>query len=113
MRFAIKLLLSLSVILLCTQLGRKWPALAGLIAMMPLIGPLVLIGLYVDNPGNSNLMALYCEGALFGLIPTALFYATALVCFHKRANLWVVLCAGFSIWLLAAVIHQLLLRKPH
>ena len=87
--------------------------MAGLIAVMPLAGLIVLIWLYLDNPGDFALMTSYCKGALFGIIPTVLFYATALVCFHKRAGLRLVLCASFSLWLLAAIVHQLLLRKPH
>ena len=45
MRFAIKLLVSIALILLCTSIGKKLPSLAGLIAVMPLTGLIVLIWL--------------------------------------------------------------------
>jgi len=64
MRSAIKLLVSVCVIVLCTQLGRKAPTMAGLIAVMPLTGLIILVWLYLDNPGNLDLMTSYTKGAL-------------------------------------------------
>jgi uncharacterized membrane protein (GlpM family) len=110
MRFAIKLLISLCIITACTQIGRKLPSLAGLIAVMPLTGLIVLVWLYLDNPDNSNLMIEYTKGALWGIIPSILFFLVAFLCFHKRLSLWIVLCASFAVWLVAAFIHQLLLK---
>ena len=110
MRFAIKLLISVCVIAFCAQIGRKLPTLAGLIAVMPLTGLIVLIWLYLDNPGNFNLMNEYTKGALWGIVPSVLFFLVAFVCFHKKLSLWIVLCASFAVWLVAAFIHQLLLK---
>ena len=110
MRFAIKLLISVCVIAFCAQIGRKLPTLAGLIAVMPLTGLIVLIWLYMDNPGNFNLMNEYTKGALWGIVPSVLFFLVAFICFHKRLSLWIVLCASFAVWLVAAFIHQLLLK---
>jgi uncharacterized membrane protein (GlpM family) len=110
MRFAIKLLISLCIITACTQIGRKLPSLAGLIAVMPLTGLIVLVWLYLDNPENPNLMIEYTKGALWGIIPSILFFLVAFLCFHKRLSLWIVLCASFAVWLVAAFIHQLLLK---
>jgi uncharacterized membrane protein (GlpM family) len=112
LRFAIKLLASVAVILLATQIGRRVPSLAGLIAVMPLTGLLVLLWLYWDHPGDFPLMTDYCRGALLGIVPTLLFFATALFCFRRHLPLWAVLCASFAVWLLAALVHQWLLRKP-
>ena len=43
----IKLLISVGVIVFCTQIGRKLPTLAGLIAVMPLTGLIVLLWLCI------------------------------------------------------------------
>lgn len=110
MRFAIKLLISLCVITVCTQIGRKLPSLAGLIAVMPLTGLIVLVWLYLDNPGNYNLMIDYTKGALWGILPSILFFLVAFLCFRKQLSLPIVLCASFAIWLVAAFMHQWLLR---
>lgn len=111
MRFVIKLLISLCVIAFCTQIGRKLPTLAGLIAVMPLTGLIVLIWLYLDNPVNFDLMTDYTKGALWGIVPSILFFLVAFMCFRKHLSLWIVLCASFVVWLVAAFIHQLLLNK--
>jgi len=111
LRFAIKLLMSVLVILLATQIGRRLPSLAGLIAVMPLTSLLVLLWLYWDHPDDSVLMAAYCEGALLGIIPTILFFITALLCFRRHLPLWAVLGASFAVWLAGAVVHQWLSRR--
>ena len=98
MRFAIKLLISVCVISLCAAVGRKLPSLAGLIAVMPLTGLIVLVWLYLDNPGDLKLMTDYTKGAVFGIVPSILFFLVAFVCFSKRLPLWIVLCAGSPIW---------------
>ena len=111
MRFLIRLLISVGIIIFCTQIGRKLPSLAGLIAVMPLTGVIVLLWLYSDNPGNFNLMTDYSRAALWGILPSVLFFLTIFMCFRKQLPLWSVLCAGFTVWLIAAFIHQLLLHK--
>jgi uncharacterized membrane protein (GlpM family) len=107
----IKLLISVSIIIFCTQIGRKLPALAGLIAVMPLTGLIVLVWLYTDNPDNFNIVIDYTKGALWGILPSILFFLTAFICFRKHLSLWIVLCASFAVWLIAAFFHQWLLHK--
>ncbi|UCG59198.1 MAG: DUF3147 family protein [Phycisphaerales bacterium] len=111
MRFVIKIVITLCVVLLCTEIGRKLPSLAGLIAVMPLTGLVVLVLLYLENPGNAGLVAEYCKGALWGIVPSTLFFFVALLCFRRQLSLPVVLCASFAVWLLAAFVHQWLLGK--
>ena len=111
MRFAVKLLISVCIIILCTQISKKFPSLAGLIGVMPLTGALVMVWVFLDNSGNVDIMTKFTKGALWGIIPSILFFATAFVCFRKELSLWIVLCASFGIWVLAAFIHQLLLGK--
>jgi hypothetical protein len=111
LRFAIRLLFVLLVILLATHIGRQAPTLAGLVAVMPLTSLLVLLWLYWDYPGDFSLMVRYCEGALLGTVPAILFFATALLCFRRHLPLWAVLSAGFAVWLAGAFLHQWLLRR--
>ena len=110
MKFVIKLLISVCIISVCAAVARKAPSLAGLIAVMPLTGLIVLIWLYLDNPGNFTLMTNYTKGALWGIIPSILFFLVAFVCFQKHLPLWIVLCASFAVWLIGAFFHQLLLK---
>lgn len=106
MQFVMKLFISITVIVCCTQIGRKFPALGGLIATMPLTGVIVLVWLYSDNPGNVSLMEGYTKGAMWGIVPTILFFTVAYVCFVKHLSLPFALSAGFGAWFLGALIHQ-------
>ena len=111
MRFIIKLSISVAMILLCTQIGRKMPTLAGLLAVMPLTGLIVLLWIYSDNPGNFDIMTEYVKGALWGIIPSILFFAVAFACFRRHLPISMVLAASFTIWVAAAAVHQWLLGK--
>lgn len=110
MQFLIKLLLTNIIIIVCARIGSKHPSLGGLIATMPLTSLLVLIWLYSDNPGNHRLMTGYVRGVLWGIIPTILFFATALLCFRGEYRLLPTLSASFAVWLACAAVHQWLVR---
>lgn len=110
-RFIIKLSISVCVILFCTQIGKKLPSLAGLIAVMPLTGLIVLLWLYSENPGDFGLMIDYTKGALWGILPSILFFLVAFFCFRKQLSLWIVLSASFGVWVAAAAVHQWLLSR--
>lgn len=110
MQFAVKLLLTNLIIIACTQIGRKFPSLGGLIATMPLTSLLVLLWLYSDNPGDFRLMEDYTRGVLWGIIPTILFFAVALVFFRRQWPLPLVLSVSFAAWLTGAAVHQWLLK---
>jgi uncharacterized membrane protein (GlpM family) len=113
MRFVIRLVITISVVLLCSWLaGRhRLASLAGLIAVMPLTGLIVLVWLYRDRPGDFTIMTEYTRGALWGILPSILFFLVAFLCFRRHLPLWLVLCASFAAWLAAAIIHQWLLGK--
>ncbi|MBU1863311.1 MAG: DUF3147 family protein [Candidatus Omnitrophica bacterium] len=110
MHTVLKVLMSVTIILICTSLGRRLPTLSGLIATMPLTGALVLVWLFIDVKGNKAVMEGYAKGALWGILPSILFFAVAYFCFRKQMPLGLVLGASFGVWLCGAVIHQLLLR---
>lgn len=109
MRFFVKLLISAGVIAIASQIGRKLPTLGGLIATMPLTGVIVLLWLYSDNPHNFELMQKYTSGALWGILPSILFFVVSYFLFKKHLSLVTVLLAGFGVWVIGAVIHQYLL----
>jgi uncharacterized membrane protein (GlpM family) len=110
MQFLAKLFLTNLIIIACTQIGRKFPTLGGLIATMPLTSLIVLLWLYSDNPGDYRLMTAYTRGVLWGIIPTVLFFAVCLFCFRRQLPLPLVIGAGFAAWLAGAAVHQWLLK---
>jgi len=106
----VKALISLTIILTAVAVGKRWPTLGGLIAVMPLSGLLVLVWLHLDSHGDRTVMEGYTRGALFGLLPTAGFFAVALLAVRKGWPLSLVLLAGFAVWGAAALAHQWWLR---
>lgn len=110
MQLAIKIALSLAVILTATIIARKWPSLAGLVAVMPLTGAMVLVWVALDSGNDPHTMQQFTRGVLWGLLPTILFFLVAFLCYRKSLPLAVVLAASFSVWALAAAVHQWWLR---
>jgi uncharacterized membrane protein (GlpM family) len=106
MQLAIKIALSLAVILLATYTARRFPSVAGLIGVMPLTGALVLAWVYLENHGDPGIMAGFAKGALWGMLPSLLFFLVALFCLKKGLPLTIVLLTSFAAWFLAAMVHQ-------
>ena len=110
MQFALKLLISNLIILLCVLIGRRFPSLGGLIATMPLTSLIVLLWLHHDNPSDRTILPAYVEGVFFGVIPTMLFFGSAWFCLKRGFHLPVTLTVSFSVWIAAALLHQLILK---
>lgn len=110
MTILIKTIISVAVILIATAIGKKMPSTAGLIGVMPLTGALVLVWVYLDNKGDPRIMEDFTRGALWGILPSILFFLMAFVCFKKQLSLPVVLVASFGVWLVGAFIHHWLLK---
>lgn len=110
MQFVIKLALAVLIIVLCTQIARARPTLAGLIAVMPLTGLLVMLWIYSDCQGNPVRMSQYTLGAVWGILPSIVFFGSAYMCFRKGLSLGWVLGISSLVWILAALAHQYFLR---
>ena len=110
MQVLIKVVLSVGIILAATAIAKRLPAMAGLVGVMPLTGALVLAWVYLENNGDPTTMEGFVKGALWGILPSILFFVMALVCFRRGFPLAVVLAASFAAWFVAALIHQWLLK---
>jgi len=107
---SIKIIVSLVIIVACSQIGKRFPSLGGLIATMPLTSLLVMLWLWADAPGDYRLMEGYTRGVLWGIIPTVLFFLVAHFLFRRHLPLSVVLAASFGVWLAGAAVHQYVLK---
>jgi uncharacterized membrane protein (GlpM family) len=110
MQTLIKIAISVGIILLATSIAKRFPSAAGLVGVMPLTGALVLVWIYLENKGDPAIMGRFAHGALWGMLPTALFFLVAFFCFRKEFTLPTVLLAGFAAWFAAACIHQWVLK---
>jgi hypothetical protein len=77
-----------------------------LIGVMPLTCTLVLAWEYLENLGAPGIMTGFAKGALWGIVPSILFFLVALLCLKMGFSLTIVLLSSFAGWLLAAVVHQ-------
>jgi uncharacterized membrane protein (GlpM family) len=110
MQLFIKVALSVVIILAATTIGKKLPTTAGLIGVMPLTGALVLVWMYLASNGDANTMQQFTKGALWGIVPSILFFVVAFLCFKRGLPLSIVLISSFGAWLGAAIVHQWLLK---
>jgi uncharacterized membrane protein (GlpM family) len=110
MQLVIKIVFSVIIILAATSVAKRFPSLAGLVGVMPLTGALVLVWVYLENKGNKEVMVSFAKGALWGMLPSLLFFLVAYFCFRKGFSLPLVLGSSFLMWFAAACVHQLLLK---
>lgn len=82
--------------------------MAGLISVMPLTGLLVLIWVYVDNNGDRDTMIAFTKASCWGILPSILFFLTALICFRAGWKLWPTVGAGSFVWIIGAGIYLLI-----
>lgn len=110
MQILLKASLSLIVIFAATALAKRLPSAGGLIATMPLAGALVLVWVYLENGSEKGFMQVFAKGAIWGILPSIVFYVTAFFCFKWEKSLAITLLASFAAWGLAAIVHQLILK---
>ena len=110
MQILVKVTISVVIILAATAIGKKLPSAAGLIGVMPLTGALVLVWMYLENKGDPKVMQEFARGALWGILPSILFFLVAFVCFKKQLPLPLVLVSSFGVWVVAALVHQWMLK---
>jgi len=110
MHYLIKILISVSIILAATAIGKRLPSTAALISVMPLTGALVLVWVYLENKGDPAIMQEFTKGALWGILPSILFFLVAFICFKRQLPLHIVLATSFGVWVGAALVHQWMLK---
>ena len=110
MQILVKAAISVVVILAATAIGKRLPSTAGLIGVMPLTGALVLVWMHLENKGDAEVMQRFAKGALWGILPSILFFLVAFLCFKKGFSLPMVLVSSFGVWLTAAFVHQWVLK---
>jgi len=59
---------------------------------------------------RTEIMQDFTRGALWGILPSILFFLVAFFCFKKHFPLPVVLASSFGVWLGGALVHQWVLK---
>jgi uncharacterized membrane protein (GlpM family) len=110
MHVLIKAALSLIIIFSATGIAKRSPSAAGLIAVMPLTGALVLVWVSIESGGSHDTMQIFAKGALWGMLPSILFFLAAFFCFKKQCSLVTTLCVSFAVWGMAALMHHIIVK---
>lgn len=110
MPLLLKAAMTVLVVLVATSVARRMPSAAGLIGVMPLTGAMVLVWTYVESRGDAQTMERLTQGALWGILPSILFFVIAFAGFRRHLQLPAVLGMAFAAWLAAAYVHQRILR---
>ncbi|HEY3275385.1 MAG TPA: DUF3147 family protein [Syntrophorhabdaceae bacterium] len=110
MALLIKAVLSLLIIFGATAIAGKFPSTGGLIAVMPLTGAIVLLWVHIESKGNTAIMQAFTKGALWGILPSIIFFLVAFICSRRGCTLAKTLGASFAAWAIAAFAHQALVR---
>lgn len=101
--FLIRALLSGLIIAAIAVIGRKAPALAALVASLPLISILGMIWLWRDT-GDAMLLADHAEATFWYVLPSLPMFLLIPAMLRAGQNFWVALAAGivltFTLYLL-------------
>ncbi len=91
--FLIRALLSGLIIATIAVIGRKAPAVAALVASLPLISILGMIWLWRDT-GNARLIADHAEATFWCVLPSLPMFLLVPCLLRAGQNFWVAITAG-------------------
>jgi hypothetical protein len=91
--FVTRALLSGVIIALIALIGRKAPAMAALVASLPLISILGMVWLWRDT-GDTRLLADHAEATFWYVLPSLPMFLAIPYMLRSGLNFWVALAAG-------------------
>lgn len=102
----LKLTVSLMIILAASSIGKKFPAAAALLVVMPLTSLIVMLWLRTDNPDDIEIIVKFVRGALFGILPTVVFFLVMTICLARKWDFGTSLATGLGVWAMGALMHR-------
>ena len=94
--FLIRALLSGLIVALIAIIGRKAPALAALVASLPLISILGMIWLWRDT-GDTQLLAGHAEATFWYVLPSLPMFLLIPALLRGGMNFWLALTTGIAV----------------
>ena len=95
-RLAAKALLSGALIVAIAELGKRLPALAALVASLPLVSVLGMILLWHERPDAEN-MAIHAEATFWYVLPSLPMFLLIPAMLRAGTNFWLALAAGCAL----------------
>lgn len=94
--FIIRALLSGLIIAAIAVIGRKAPALAAMVASLPLISIIGMIWLWRDT-GDTKLLADHAEATFWYVLPSLPMFLAVPWMLRTGLNFWIALAAGIAL----------------
>ena len=95
-QFAAKALLAGVMIAAIAEVGRRLPAMAALIASLPLVSVLGMIFLWFARPDTEN-MAVHAQATFWFVLPSLPMFLVIPMLLRSGANFWLALAIGCAL----------------
>ena len=95
-QFAAKALLAGVMIAAIAEVGRRLPAMAALIASLPLVSVLGMIFLWFARPDAEN-MAVHAQATFWYVLPSLPMFLVIPMLLRSGANFWLALAIGCAL----------------
>ena len=95
-QFAAKALLAGVMIAAIAEVGRRLPAMAALIASLPLVSVLGMIFLWFARPDAEN-MAVHAQATFWFVLPSLPMFLVIPMLLRSGANFWLALASGCAL----------------
>ena len=96
---ALKALLSGALIVAIAEIGKRQPAVAALVASLPLVSVLGMLLLWYQRPDAEN-MAIHSEATFWYVLPSLPMFLAVPAILRHGTSFWVALLAGCALTVL-------------
>lgn len=106
MQHVLKVLLIVLTVVVSGAIGARWPLLGGILISAPVKIPFATWWVYDESGGDAARTARFLDGALWGLVPTALFVLVTRLAVQRGLSLRVAFSIGFGVWLVVVLAQR-------
>ena len=103
--FFIKILVSACIIAIVSEIAKKFPAVGGLVAAMPITTLLSMIWIYYENK-DMGLMSNFLISVVVGTVISFIFFIAAIFFIKKGFNFYLTLILSIMILGIAVFVYQ-------
>lgn len=108
--FITKIFVSAIIIAVVSEISKRYTAVGGLLAAMPLTTLLSIVWLYYEKK-DLALLSDFTKAVFWGVFPSLLFFIPAMFMFKKGYNFYLTLFISFLFYGVGVYFHQKLLGQ--
>lgn len=103
----LKIITASTLVVLIPKLVQYWPAISGMVGVMPTLSLLFFVCTYFEN--GKEKATIYTQGAAIGMIPAALLYVAIFFGLRNGLDVGTSVGLGMGVWVCSACLYQILL----